>query len=44
MKKTSVEDKAKIYIMFAKLFYACNISFAVVESDVLKSLIHISNN
>lgn len=31
VKKTLAKDKAKLDVMFSKLFYAYNISFAVVE-------------
>lgn len=39
--KTSLQDKNKIDLVVAKLFYACNIPFAVVESEAFKNLIHI---
>lgn len=39
--KTSNEDKRKIDLIVAKFFYACNISFNVVESDAFHDLIRI---
>ena len=39
--KTSDEDKKKIDLIVAKFFYACNISFNVVESDAFHDLICI---
>lgn len=39
--KTSDKDKSKIDLIVAKFFYACNISFNVVESDAFKNLIRI---
>ena len=39
--KTSGQDKKKMDLSVAKFFYACNISFNVVESDAFRNLIHI---
>lgn len=39
--KTKPMEKMKIDLAVAKMFYACNIPFAVVESDSFKNLIHI---
>ena len=39
--KTSDEDKKKIDLIVAKKFYACNISFNVVENDAFCYFIYI---